>query len=219
MPMDFSQPETIAVIDYGMGNLRSVANALKHVGARVRVVTRPDEVAGAAGLILPGVGALEDCISALNQSGLADTVRAWIAADQPFLGVCLGLQALFEHSEEANVRGLGIFAGQVVRFKLKAPFKIPHMGWNAATFSHEDPVMNTNIRSGIDQFYFVHSYHVQTGDADLVWATTDYGSPFVSAIHRGNTFATQFHPERSQTVGLQIYRNFNTLVQKHAIHS
>ncbi|MGH8020127.1 MAG: imidazole glycerol phosphate synthase subunit HisH, partial [Opitutaceae bacterium] len=120
----------IAVINYGMGNLRSVSQALHAVGARVRIAGKPAEVGDAAGLVLPGVGALGDCVSALRESGFAEFVREWIEQDRPFLGVCLGLQALFEHSEEGGVAGLGIFPGRVVRFRLPREYKIPHMGWN-----------------------------------------------------------------------------------------
>lgn len=216
MNAEDTDPSTIAVIDYGMGNLRSVTNALAFVGAKFRIVTAPEQVEGADGLLLPGVGALRDCVKALRDTGLDATIESWIAADRPFLGVCLGLQALFEYSEEADIQGLGIFPGKVVRFRLDPSLKVPHMGWNQATFQREDAIMNASIRSGVDQFYFVHSYHVDTPDASLVWATTDYGYPFVSAIARGNVFATQFHPEKSQSKGLQLYRNFAELTRQQA---
>ena len=130
--MDSSRPE-IAVVNYGMGNLRSVTKALEAVGAHIRLVETPDEIGTAAGLVLPGVGALGDCVDALEKSGLADTIRAWIREDRPFLGVCLGLQALFEHSEEGDARGLGVFPGRVVRFR-SDDLKVPHMGWNNVAF-------------------------------------------------------------------------------------
>ena len=203
-----AEKSVIAVIDYGMGNIRSVTNSLSFVGADFRILTKPEEIAGANGLLLPGVGALRDCIKALQDSGLDKAIAEWIAADRPFLGVCLGLQALFEHSEEAGIPGLGIFPGSVVRFKVPKGLKVPHMGWNSAEFTREDSIMNAGIENGRDQFYFVHSYHVDTPDEDLIWAHTDYGYPFVSAISRGRVFATQFHPEKSQSKGLQVYRNF-----------
>ncbi|MGB0370969.1 MAG: imidazole glycerol phosphate synthase subunit HisH [Opitutales bacterium] len=198
----------IAVIDYGMGNIRSVTNALTFVGANFRVISGPDQIGVADGLLLPGVGALRDCIKALRESGLDAAVADWIAADKPFLGVCLGMQALFEYSEEAGIEGLGIFPGNVVKFKVPEGLKVPHMGWNAVDFQKDDPVMNRGIESGKDQFYFVHSYHVETPREDIVWARADYGYSFVSAISTGRVFATQFHPEKSQSKGLQLYRNF-----------
>ena len=215
--MDASISPTIAVIDYGMGNLRSVHNALRYVGAQIRIIDQPDQLGDAAGLILPGVGALRDCVSYLVKSGLGDTVRDWIADNRPFLGVCLGLQALFESSEEGDIQGLGIFAGKVVRFDVSTDLKVPHMGWNQASFTRQHAIMNAELSQGEDQFYFVHSYHVDTPDKDLVWATTDYGYAFTSAISRGNAFATQFHPERSQATGLQIYRNFTRLVTESVV--
>ncbi|MEZ5276667.1 MAG: imidazole glycerol phosphate synthase subunit HisH [Opitutaceae bacterium] len=197
----------IAVINYGMGNLRSVTKALEAVGARVRLVERPGEVEGAAGIVLPGVGAIGDCIDALNRSGLADTIREWIAADQPFLGVCLGLQALFEASEEGGVRGLGIFPGQVIRFRSR-DLKIPHMGWNDVVFRPAASPLTAEVSAGNGQFYFVHSYYVRPEDPDLIAGETDYGGRFTSMIARGRCFATQFHPEKSQQAGLALYRGF-----------
>ena len=204
----------IAVIDYGMGNIRSVTNALSYVGANYRVVRTAEEVGVADGLLLPGVGALRDCVKALRSSGLDTAIADWIAEDKPFLGVCLGLQALFEYSEESDEEGLGIFPGKVVRFRVPAEFKVPHMGWNHVHFEREHPIMNRNIASGSDQFYFVHSYHVDTPDESLVWSRTEYKYAFVSAVSRGRVFATQFHPEKSQSKGLQLYRNFVDLSAK-----
>jgi imidazole glycerol-phosphate synthase subunit HisH len=205
----------LAVIDYGMGNLRSVLRAFERMGGRPRLVTRPDEAAGADALVFPGQGAIMDCMRLLQETGLDRTIREWIAADRPFFGVCLGLQALFDHSEEGDTPGLGIFPGRVVRFRLGEPYKIPHMGWNTVRWRQPDPTdpmmqglaANTPA-NGENQFYFVHSYHAKPADRGLVWGETDYGGPFVSAIRRGNCFATQFHPEKSQAKGLQLYRNF-----------
>jgi len=198
----------IAVIDYGMGNLRSVAKAVEAAGGDVRIVTRPDEIAGAAGLVLPGVGALADCISALRASGLDQAVREWIAADRPFLGVCLGLQALFEFSEEGNIEGLGVFPGKVVRFKLPPEFKVPHMGWNTVRFTQPDSPLIAGLATEGEAFYFVHSYHCVPADPALVLAECEYGIKFTAAIARGRCFATQFHPEKSQAKGIALYHNF-----------
>jgi len=207
----------LAVIDYGMGNLRSVLRAFERVGGRPRLVTTPAEAAGADALVFPGQGAIVDCMRLLQETNLDDTVRDWIAHDRPFFGVCLGLQALFEHSEEGDTPTLGIFPGQVIRFRLQPPFKIPHMGWNTVRFANSvpsDPLLRGLNPEG-DSFYFVHSYHAQTPDRSLVWGETDYGYPFVSAIRRGNCFATQFHPEKSQAKGLQLYRNFLETAATH----
>lgn len=197
----------VAVIDYGMGNLRSVAKAFEKVGGEVVVVDRPCEGEEIDALVLPGVGALGDCILGLRESGLDAWVKRWIAQDRPFFGICLGLQALFDHSEEGDVAGLGIFRGEVRRFRIDPALKVPHMGWNSVSFSRlEDPFLE-GVADG-DQFYFDHTYHVIPEDETLVWGRTDYGGPFVSAVRNGNCFATQFHPEKSQAKGLQIYRNF-----------
>jgi glutamine amidotransferase len=200
----------IAVIDNGICNLRSVTKALEAVGAEPRVVRTPAEVvaSGASGLVLPGVGALRDCVASLRATGLADTVRDWIAADRPFLGVCLGMQALFEHSEESNVTGLGIFPGKVVKFQRPPEFKIPHMGWNTVRFTQPESPLAATLAPDGEAFYFVHSYYCVPADSKLVLAECDYGGPFCAAIARGSCFATQFHPEKSQAKGLQVYRNF-----------
>lgn len=205
-----SAPSNIAVIDNGICNLRSVTKALEAVGASPRVVRTPAEAAasGAAGLVLPGVGALRDCVAALRAAGLDITVREWIAADRPFLGVCLGMQALFEHSEEGNVTGLGIFPGRVVRFQRPPEFKIPHMGWNTVRFAQERSPLAAGLAAAGESFYFVHSFHCVPADRALILAEADYGGAFTAAIARGRCFATQFHPEKSQAKGLQIYRNF-----------
>jgi glutamine amidotransferase len=199
---------TIAIIDYGMGNLRSVAKAVETAGGAVRIVTRPEEIGSAGGLVLPGVGALADCVTALKAGGLDVAVRAWIRADRPFLGVCLGLQALFDFSEEADTPGLGIFPGKVVRFRVAADLKIPHMGWNTVRFMQLNSPLAAGLATEGEAFYFVHSYHCVPADWSLVLAECDYGGVFTAAIARGRCFATQFHPEKSQTKGIQLYRNF-----------
>ena len=205
---------TIAIIDYGMGNLRSVAKAVETAGGEVRVVTRPDEIGEAAGLVLPGVGALADCIAALKAAGLDAAVRDWIAADKPFLGVCLGMQALFDFSEEADTPGLGIFPGKVVRFRVPATLKVPHMGWNTVRFTQPDSPLTATLAPEGEAFYFVHSYYCVPADPALVLAECEYGGVFTAAIARGRCFATQFHPEKSQAKGIQLYRNFIALVTR-----
>ena len=210
----------IAVIDNGICNLRSVTKALEAVGAPVLVVRTPAEVAasGATGLVLPGVGALRDCVASLRATGLANTVREWIAADRPFLGVCLGMQALFDHSEEGTAdgtAGLGIFPGRVIRFQRPPEFKIPHMGWNDVRFIQTNSPLRVGLRTEGESFYFVHSFHCVPADPALVLAESEYGGVFTAAIARGRCFATQFHPEKSQAKGLQLYRNFAALAAEH----
>lgn len=204
----------IAVIDTGICNLRSVTKALEAVGAEIRVVHAPQEVdqLRPSGLVLPGVGALRDCVAVLRERGLDVTVRNWITANQPFLGVCLGMQALFDHSEEGGgVKGLGVFPGQVVRFQRPREFKIPHMGWNTVRFTQPGSPLARDLAVEGESFYFVHSFHCVPADPALVLAECDYGGIFCAAIGRGRCFATQFHPEKSQAKGLQIYRNFATV--------
>ena len=209
---------TIAVIDTGICNLRSVTKALEAVGAHVQVVHTPAEVeaTGARALVLPGVGALRDCVASLRATKLDQTVRDWIAADKPFLGVCLGMQALFESSEEGNVTGLGVFRGKVVHFRRPRDFKIPHMGWNTVRFAQGESALANALLPAGEAFYFVHSYHCVPADPALVLAECDYGGNFCAAIGRGRVFATQFHPEKSQTKGLQIYRNFAGVAERAA---
>jgi glutamine amidotransferase len=204
----------IAVIDTGICNLRSVTKALEAVGATIQVVRTPEEIvaADARGIVLPGVGALRDCVASLRASKLDTAVRDWIAADQPFLGVCLGMQALFEHSEEGNITGLGIFPGKVVRFQRPPEFKIPHMGWNTVRFVQPNSPLAANLAPDGENFYFVHSFHCVPVERSLVLAECGYGGEFCCAIARGRVFATQFHPEKSQAKGLQVYRNFASVV-------
>ena len=200
----------IAVIDTGICNLRSVTKAVEAAGGQVRIVHRPEELtaSGADGLVLPGVGALRDCVASLRSSGLADSVVGWIKEDRPFLGVCLGMQALFERSEEGGVTGLGAFEGEVVRFRRPPEFKIPHMGWNTVRFHQREAPLAAHLAEEGEAFYFVHSYYCVPRDRNLILAECDYGGEFCAAVGRGNVAATQFHPEKSQAKGLQIYRNF-----------
>lgn len=198
----------VAVIDYGMGNLRSVCKALEHEGARASIVTDPATLEKFDAVVFPGQGALGDCLSAMRTNGMDAALKDWIAADRPYLGVCLGLQALFEHSEEADTPGLGIFGGRVRRFRLPPGYKIPHMGWNTVRFVQGDSPLARGIETDGERFYFVHSYYVDPDDRSLVLCESDYGGPFVSGIARGVCFAVQFHPEKSQSRGLALYRNF-----------
>jgi glutamine amidotransferase len=200
----------IAVIDTGICNLRSVTKALEAVGASIRVVQSPAEIETAkpSGLVLPGVGALRDCVAVLCDRKLDAVVRDWIAADKPFLGVCLGMQALFERSEEGGVKGLGVFKGNVVRFRRPPEFKIPHMGWNTVRFVQPGSPLSVHLAADTEAFYFVHSFYCVPADPALVLGECDYGGTFCAAIARGRCFATQFHPEKSQAKGLQIYGNF-----------
>ncbi len=199
----------IAVIDYGMGNLYSVEKALVSLGAKVVVTSEPEVIKAAKGVILPGVGAFGDCMENLAKAGLVETIQEVCRGEKPFLGICLGLQLLFEGSEEdPDVAGLGIFQG-VVR-KISAPgLKIPHMGWNSLRYRAA-----TSLFSGLpeqEHVYFVHSYHAAPLDPGIITAVADYGGPVVAAVGRGNIQAVQFHPEKSGRVGLEILRNFVAL--------
>jgi glutamine amidotransferase len=203
----------IAIIDYGMGNLRSVQKGFERVGVRASVTRDADEIERAAGVVLPGVGAFGACMDNLRQFGLVDPVRRVIERGTPFLGICLGLQLLFEESEEFGpVKGLGIFRGRCVRFadRPDPTFRIPHMGWNQLRTMRAVPHL-AGIADGAS-VYFVHSYYVVPKDPDLAVTTTLYGVEFVSSVARDNVFACQFHPEKSQRIGLRILENFGRLV-------
>jgi len=202
----------IAVVDYGVGNLRSVSKALERVGADVRVTSSPADLERADAVVLPGVGAFAHCMDNLRAAGLEASVRAAAASDKPFLGVCVGMQILFEESDEfGRVEGLGILRGRVRRFEPKDPaLKVPHMGWNQLDVKRRAPHLE-GIEDGT-RVYFVHSYYVETPDASIIATTTKYDVEFVSSAWRGNIFATQFHPEKSQATGLRILGNFARLV-------
>jgi imidazole glycerol-phosphate synthase subunit HisH len=200
----------IHIVDYGMGNLRSVQKAFERLGAEAVITDSPAELADAPAMVLPGVGAFRDAIAALKQQDLVGPIEEHIAADRPFLGICLGLQLLFDvSSEDGEHAGLGIIPGEVVRFGSQPGLRIPHMGWNQLHVTKPHPVFD-----GIDEgshFYFVHSYHVVPQDGSVVAARTDHGGEFVSAIASGNVVATQFHPEKSQENGRRLFENFARL--------
>jgi glutamine amidotransferase len=199
----------IALIDYGAGNLRSVHKALRYVGADVKVVARPDEIGDARALVLPGVGAFDDCINALRRQELLRASLDFIKRGRPFLGICVGYQALFEKSEEFNscAAGLCLFGGKVVRFDGRDGLKVPQIGWNQLQISRPDCPIFKGIASG-SYVYFVHSFYPEPSDRGIVASETVYGQPFASAVWRDNVYATQFHPEKSQRIGLQLLANF-----------
>jgi len=199
----------IALVDYGSGNLRSVQKALLRVGAEVQIVTRPEQLKEARAAVLPGVGAFDDCIHALNKQGLLEASKEFIRSGKSFLGICVGYQALFDKSEEFNscAAGLGIFSGSVVRFTENDGIKIPQIGWNQIEITKPECPLFRGIDSG-SYVYFVHSFFPRPADASLAAARTTYGETFASSIWRDNVFATQFHPEKSQNIGLRLLRNF-----------
>ena len=205
----------IAIIDYGMGNLRSVQKAFEKVGYEARVTSDPQVVLAAERIVLPGVGAFRDCIRNLEHGGFIEPILRVIREGRPFLGICLGLQLLFTESEEFGLhRGLDVIPGRVVRFAdgLKdgdEDLKVPHMGWNQLAVKRRPPAL-AGIPDGAD-FYFVHSYYVKPDDPSVVATTTDYGGEFCSAVWKDNIVATQFHPEKSQEKGLAILKNFGEM--------
>jgi glutamine amidotransferase len=208
----------IAIIDYGMGNLRSVEKGFQKVGVDVTVTNSPVVVKKADAVVLPGVGAFKDCMRELTNLELIDAVVEAINSGKPYLGICLGLQVLFSESEEfGRCKGLDIFRGKVVKFDFtlnakRSSLKVPHMGWNEIKMRDNNPLF-----SGIQDksfFYFVHSYYVVPDDTSVIAATTDYGIEFTSSIRKDNVFAVQFHPEKSQAMGLQMLKNFGEIVKK-----
>jgi glutamine amidotransferase len=204
----------IALIDYGAGNLRSVYKALRYLRVNVEVFDQPNGVQDARGMVLPGVGAFDDCMNALQRQELLSAVRSFIQSGRPFLGICVGYQALFERSEEFNscTSGLSIFRGPVVRFADRDNLKVPQIGWNQVEVVRPDCPLFREIAPN-SHFYFVHSYFPRPEDDSVVAGRTDYGGSFASAVWKNNVFATQFHPEKSQTTGLQLLRNFCDLVE------
>jgi len=197
----------IAIIDYGMGNLRSVSKAFEAVGHQAVVTRDPVVIGNASRVVLPGVGAFGDCMGNLERYGLVEAIRSSIRSGKPFLGICLGLQLLFTESEEfGRHQGLDIIPGKVRKFAVDPTLKVPHMGWNQVNLQRGCPLFD-GIADGSD-WYFVHSYFVDPADRSIVATTTSYGIPFVSSIWRDNVVACQFHPEKSQSVGLRLIKNF-----------
>jgi len=197
----------IAIVDYGMGNLRSVSKAFEAVGHQAVVTRDKETIKSASHVVLPGVGAFGDCMANLERFDLVEPIRATIQSGKPFLGICLGLQLLFTESEEFGVhKGLGIIPGKVRKFTLDPALKVPHMGWNQVNVQRPCPLFE-GIADG-SNWYFVHSYFVDPTDRTVAATTTTYGTPFVSAIWKENVVACQFHPEKSQSVGLRLVKNF-----------
>jgi glutamine amidotransferase len=200
----------IQIVDYGMGNLRSVQKAFERLSAPAEICTRPENLKSCEKLILPGVGAFRDAIAELRRQEFIEPIKAHVATGKPFLGICLGLQLLFDVSyEDGTWEGLGIIPGEVVRFPENGELKVPHMGWNKV-----EPAGNCALLAGIPRdsyFYFVHSYYVVPRDEAVIAGRTEYGQTFTAVIQRGNLFATQFHPEKSQQFGLKLLQNFSEL--------
>lgn len=216
----------IGIIDYGMGNLGSVSNACKFLGLDAEIIAAPGQLNACRAVILPGVGAFGDCMAHLTEHGFVEPIKKWIDSGKPFMGICLGLQLLFQTSEETpGVEGLGIFKGSVKRFpfgvgsavpadrgrlgEMSLPLKVPQIGWNAVNQKKPDCPMFGNIDDGA-YFYFVHSFYVAPEDKSIVAGETDYGMKYCSAVWKDNVFAVQFHPEKSQAAGLQMLRNFGS---------
>ena len=210
-----SSKQRIVIIDYGMGNLRSVQKGLERVGFPAQVSADPADLATADKVVLPGVGAFKDCMDNLRDGGFVEPILQHVASGKPFLGICLGLQLLFTESVEfGHHQGLGIIPGKVVQFPLDMRLdgeglKVPHMGWNQIDIRRPAPIFQ-GVENG-SSVYFVHSYYVVPDDPQVVATVTDYGMPFCSSIWRDNVMATQFHPEKSQQIGLKILKNFGDL--------
>ncbi len=203
----------IAIIDYGMGNLRSVQKGLERVGCKAQVTRAPQQIVSANGIVLPGVGAFNACMENLRRFDLVEPICQVVRQKKPFLGICLGFQLLFTESEEFGLqKGLGLFPGRVVGFHPEDGLKVPHMGWNRLDKKKESPFLE-GISDGAF-VYFVHSYYVAPEDKSIVATTTDYGAPFVSSIATDHLFASQFHPEKSQEIGLRILANFARFAEK-----
>lgn len=196
------------IVDYGMGNLRSVQKAFEKLGIEAVITSNPRDLATADRVVLPGVGAFRDAIAELKRLDFVPAIHDAINSGKPFLGICLGLQLLFDVSfEDGEHEGLGVIPGQVVRFKSQPGLKVPHMGWNSLNLTQPDHPILKDITPG-SYFYFVHSYHVVPQDSNIVAATSNHGSEFVAMIARDNLAAAQFHPEKSQKIGLQLLKNF-----------
>jgi glutamine amidotransferase len=203
----------ITVVDYGMGNLRSVAKALEKVGLDVKVSSNPSDIKNAKGIVVPGVGAFGDAIHNLERFGLLEEVIKSIKEGKPYLGICLGLQILFEYGYEfGEHQGLGILKGKVIRFENKDDFKVPHMGWNQVWIKQGNGLFS-GIKEG-EYFYFVHSFYAVPYEKEDIASTTDYSVEFCSAVEKNNVWAVQFHPEKSQKAGLKLLENFKKFVEK-----
>jgi glutamine amidotransferase len=202
----------IAIVDYGMGNLRSVEKGFLRVGADARIVSDTSSLENSRGIVLPGVGAFRDCIRNLTKADLAETIVRSIDKGKPYLGICLGLQVLFSESEEFGLcKGLDVFKGRVIRFQ-EAGLKVPHMGWNTVKISRRPPIYKDIPDESY--LYFVHSYYVVPAEHDISAMTTEYGIEFTSMVWKDNVFASQFHPEKSQMLGLKILKGFGDFVGK-----
>jgi glutamine amidotransferase len=198
----------IGIIDYGMGNLGSVTNAFRFLNLDAKIITRKQQMDDCRAVILPGVGAFGDCMAHLVEHDFVDAIETWVDAGKPLMGICLGLQALFQTSEESpGVPGLGIFPGTVKRFDLPRELKVPQIGWNRIAEVKGDCPMFEGIDDG-SFFYLVHSYYVSPADLSIVAGTTEYGIDYCSCVWKDNVFATQFHPEKSQAAGLRMLQNF-----------
>ncbi|MFE6734196.1 imidazole glycerol phosphate synthase subunit HisH [Microbacterium sp. NPDC057650] len=200
---------SVSIVDYGLGNLGSVANMLKRVGAQNNRVSTPDEILAADRILLPGVGAFDKGTALLQDAGLSDALREFAASGRPLLGICLGMQLLLDSSEEGVSKGLGLIPGRSLRFEDAPGLRVPHMGWNEVSRRHEDPVLASLPDE--NRFYFVHSYRVVPEREEDVLATTTYGASFASMIRRDNVIGAQFHPEKSHAFGMVILRNFADL--------
>jgi glutamine amidotransferase len=201
----------LRIIDYGSGNLRSVQKAFERLGVAAEITADPNLVSESDRLVLPGVGAFADAMVALRERGLVEPIQQHLAADRPFLGICMGLQLLFETGWEGGRHdGLGVLAGEVVRFDLPDGFKVPHMGWNQVRWQTNSAVSKLFLEAGdpSPHFYFVHSYHACPADAAVVLAEAEYHQPFCAAVMRGRLLATQFHPEKSQAAGMRLLHYF-----------
>jgi len=204
----------IAVIDYGVGNLKSVEKAFQFIGFDAKTTSDKEMILNADSVVLPGVGAFADAMASLSQSGMIEVIRKVIDSGKPFLGICLGMQLLFDYSEEGGEnKGLGILRGAIKQLPFGMNLKVPHMGWNCLELKN-----NSSLFEGLPQkpyVYFVHSYYLDTDDEDIVIAKTNYGINFSVAVQKKNVFATQFHPEKSGEVGLEILRNFAGIISNN----
>jgi glutamine amidotransferase len=202
----------ITIVDYQMGNLRSVQKGIERVGGQAKISSDPQEIASAEKLILPGVGAFGDAMAEINRRNLAAPIVDFIHSNRPFLGICLGLQLLFERGfENGEHEGLGVLKGDVVRFDLPSNYKVPHMGWNTVIKRADAPILADTPENS--HFYFVHSYYVRPADPSIIALECDYGGKFCAMVRQNNLFATQFHPEKSQTNGLQVLKAFEQINQ------